>query len=304
MPSYFSNSIKLCRYTAMKVSSPLFIFITTAIQISISNAYGLKGRTRGFSLSLRRTQYGLIYSQDSNMVHHRSAGFSCSILLLGTLLKPGGLTPKPGRQQLQAAASTARGGGEAAAAHPRRRRPSLSTGLHPSMDPAHQPCPGMGEILTQALLLKKMRRTGKRTALLKVSLKTTVKLHMNQLIYLKTWDMESATREPCGSRSSIKLTVLAQNLVSQHPALKTFTVVTGKEDDNGAWKHCDIPDIPELNCSAVHVHSEAVHQLKKQLSLKDVLDSCHYLNLMRAQFPQQKIPWEKKKSSISVLWQW
>lgn len=206
----------------MKVSSPLFIFITTAIQISISNAYGLKGRTRGFSLSLRRTQYGLIYSQDSNMVHHRSAGFSCSILLLGTLLKPGELTPKPGRQKLQAAASTARGGGEAAAAHPRRRRPSLSTGLHPSMDPAHQPYPGMGEILTQALLLKKMRGTGKRKALLKVSLETTVKLHMNQLIYLKTWDMESATQEPCGNRSSIKLTVLAQDLVSQHPASKTF----------------------------------------------------------------------------------
>lgn len=134
----------------MKISSSLFIFITTAIQIPISNAYGLKGRTRGFSLLLR-TQYGLKYSGNSNMVHHRSVGFLCSILLLGMLQKPEGPILKPGKQQLQAAASTVHGGGETAAAHPR-----LSTGLHPSMGPAHQPCPGMGEILIQDLLPRKM----------------------------------------------------------------------------------------------------------------------------------------------------
>lgn len=78
-------------------------------------------------------------------------------------------------------------------------------------------------------------------------------------------------------------------------SFKDLPLSLAEKMHNRAWKHCDIPDIPELNCSAVHVHSEAVHQLKKQLSLKDVLDSCHYLNLMRAQFPQQKIPWEKKK---------
>ena len=51
------------------------------------------------------------------MVHHRSVGFLCSILLLGMLQKPGGPTLKPAKQQLQAAASTVHGGGEVAAAH-------------------------------------------------------------------------------------------------------------------------------------------------------------------------------------------